>query len=126
MNEAMRKLAAELARMTSEEAAEWLMSRYPIDSSYGEAFILLAHRSWRREDQRRLARYYLQRMPFASSKPYEVFASFMSLRALIPILKEYLPESTEDMQLLQYHLTPILRQLVRSDDDAKLVEALFK
>lgn len=125
MNAELKEIAARLRQMNSPEAADWLIHKYPIDGDYGAVFALLTHRSWLREDQRRLASYYLQKIPFATAKPYEAFASFMSLRQLTDVLRERLPMHGERMDLLRYHLEPVLRRLAKSDADARLIETLL-
>ena len=78
MNERQKLLCAQLAEMGSEQAAEWLMTKYPVESiGYGEALLLIPHRSWKRSDQKRLAQYYFRKLPFSGARGYEAFASFM-------------------------------------------------
>jgi hypothetical protein len=126
MDTELRDMAAQLQRMSSTEAADWLMNKFPIDGEYGRVFSLLTHRSWLRPDQRRLADYYLQRIPFATARPYEAFASFMSLQQLTDVLKAKLPLASERMDLLRYHLEPVLRKLAKADSDLRLIEQLLR
>ena len=123
MNELERSQIKMLNRMSSEDAATWLMTEYPIDSpGYGVAIKLLAHKSWKKSDQLRLARYYFQKIPFASIKTYEVFASFMSIPSFLGVVKEYIPTEKNKLDLLLYYLRPVLEGRVRRVSDAKLVE----
>lgn len=47
MNERERVLCERLRAMESAEAAEWLISEYPMGSkNWGEALVLIPHRSW--------------------------------------------------------------------------------
>jgi hypothetical protein len=115
-----------LRRLSSEEAANWLIEQYPVESeNYGEAIVLLAHRSWKKSDQFRLARYYFRRVPFASSRPYEIFASFMSLSSFIKVIQERVPLNKEDRSLLVYHLKPVLKKKVSSASDEEMVNKLL-
>ncbi|WP_267112290.1 hypothetical protein [Xanthomonas sacchari] len=122
MNEKQRILCAQLAKMESEQAADWLMEKYPIESmDYGEALLLIPHRSWKRSDQKRLARYYFRKLPFASARGYEVFASFMSTGHLLDCVKERLPMSDFNTDLLLYHLIPVLNRFAKKDSDRKII-----
>jgi hypothetical protein len=122
MDDRLRAKCLELRKMTSNQAANWLIESYPVgDPDYGEAIQLLPHRSWKRADQIRLARYYLEKMPFASSRIYEVFASFMSLDVFLRVIRDHLARKTVDMDLLLYHLRPVLDRAVRTDQDRELL-----
>lgn len=111
--------------MASEDAATWLMENYPVDAhNYGDAIALIPHRSWGRSDQIRLARHYLRKLPFASSRVYEAFASFMSLDLFVKIIKEYWPHDEADVSLLIYHLRPVLNKFARTDSDRAVVLSL--
>jgi hypothetical protein len=114
MNEVQRQLLASIRAMTSEAAAGYLIEEYP----GSETIDLLRHRSWTKSDQDRLARYYLRRLPFASSRPYEVFLSFMSVRNFVNHLDRLLPYiAGQDLSLLLYHVEPLLNQAATSPSD---------
>jgi hypothetical protein len=119
MDQRLRKLCEQLRAMSSDEAAAWLMQTYKIDEpSWGEAIQLLPHRSWKRTDQLALASYYLQRMPYASERPYEAFISFMSIHNFLRALREHLPNASSDrLSLLHYHLSPLLERHAKSESD---------
>ena len=122
MDARLNRVIKELRGMESSGAADSLMNRYPPGSErYGDVFELMRHISWKRPDQVRLARYYLARRPFADSKPYEVFASFMALPRYLNILREVALHNDRDKELFLYHINPILRQLARSDRDRELI-----
>lgn len=122
MNDRQKLLCAQLAKMSSEQAAEWLMTKYPVESiDYGEALLLIPHRSWKRSDQKRLAQYYFRKLPFSGARGYEAFASFMSVRAFLDCVKERLPMSASDASLLLYYLIPILDRAAKSDSDRQLI-----
>lgn len=105
--------------MSSEEAATWLMEKYPItDSYYGSAFRLLGARYSRRADQRRLAGYYLQKLPFATSRSCKVFCSLIALATFLGVVADYLPAS-RDMGLLRYHLETVLNKVAKSEKDCR-------
>lgn len=125
-DEYLEAQSAELKRVSSEEAATWLMDQYPVNNpDYGRALLLLRSRSWKRTDQIRLARYYFQKIPFASSRPYEVFATFMSIQQLTKAIKENMPTSEADLDLLRYHLEPVLRKSCKSSSDQEIVRSLL-
>lgn len=70
-----------LKQFSSEEAAKLIIENYPIDSEfYYMAFDLIKSFSWKRKDRQILAKYYLKKMPFATSKPYECFLKVMTLK----------------------------------------------
>jgi hypothetical protein len=117
MNEEMRKQAAMLRRMNSNEAADWLLSRYPLGaSSWGHALTLLDHVSLTRQDIRRLAAHYLRQTPYPSDRPYRVFAKLLGLPGLLKQLETYIPMQRRDADLLMYHLRPML-DAAESDRD---------
>lgn len=117
MDERTRAIARELRNLSSEAAADWLLEHYPPGSSCGTAFAVMPHRSWTRTDQKRLARAYLRRVPFASARPYEVFASFMSIGVLIEIFEENRLAASRDLDLFLYHIEPVLRKAARTAAD---------
>lgn len=113
--------------MESSQAASWLMDEFPIsDIRYGEVFQFIGSRSWKRADQIRLARYYLQKIPFSSSKPYEVFSRFMSLRLFLSILKEFFPIAKDDIDLFFYHVNPVLELKIKNPEDRNMVNLFIK
>lgn len=123
MDDALTAQAVMLRNMESGEAADWLMEAYPLDHpDYGNAFRLLRGRSWQRADQFRLARYYLQKAPFASATPYEALCSIMAQKVFLQVMAEQLPASNEKRGLLRYHLEPLLLRLARSEADREEVE----
>ena len=126
MNERQKLLCAQLAEMGSEQASEWLMTKYPVESiGYGEALLLIPHRSWKRSDQKRLAQYYFRKLPFSGARGYEAFASFMSIRTFLGCVNERLPMSASDASLLLYYLIPVLSKTAKSDSDRQLIMSLI-
>jgi len=113
--------------MRSDEAATWLMETYKVpEDGWWEAITLIPHRSWARPDQLRLARYYLQRIPFANGRPYETFAAFMPVRKLVQVIREHLPNVKRDrVDLLCYYLLPILSGRAKTQNDVLAVKNLF-
>lgn len=123
MNEKQRVECLMISGMTSEQAAEWLINRYPISSEeYNEAFVLIPHRSWGRSEQRRLANYYLGKVPFAAGRAYEALASIMPARVLLKELVYYIPEENADVELMVYYLMPALSKCTRNNLDVRAVE----
>jgi len=127
MDERERNLCTKIRAMRSDEAANWLLETYKVgETGYGEAFLLIRHRSWAREDQVRLARYYLQRIPFASGQPYEAFATFMPIRTLVGIVRELLSNVSKDrIWLLQYYLCPLIKKKARTSQDIQAADELI-
>lgn len=127
MDERLRKLCSELRSMDSESAITWIMEKYPItEDSWGEAVLLLPHRSWEKKDQLKLANYYLSRVPFASARGYEAFASFMSVSALVGVLRKYIPSEPSDRDLFRYYVIRVLENAAKHEKDKKLVKDFSK
>lgn len=116
-----------LTSLSSSQAADWLLSAFPIESQrYWDGLLLIPHRSWRRSDQLRLARHYLQRIPFASARGYEIFASFMQVSTFLTCIRESLPLSDERLDLLLDYLIPVLSAMAKSPKDSDLVAAFVR
>jgi hypothetical protein len=113
--------------MPSDQAASWLMKRYPItDTSYGDVFPLIKSRSWLKNDQVLLAKYYLQRIPFSSPRPYEIFSSLLPIKTFISIIKDNISDNPDDISLLLYYLKPILQDKIKDKNNIEVVELFFK
>ncbi|WP_313460687.1 hypothetical protein [Stenotrophomonas sp.] len=82
----------------------------------------MAARSWKRADQKRLADHYLARLPFASAKPYKVFLSFMAVPVFLSVLEKHLPRDKSGLDLLRYHLEPMLVLAAVTDKDSRVVQ----
>ena len=123
MDNRIRLLSEDLRNKSSKDAADWLIEKFPTDcEEYGIAISLMTHRSWKREDQVRLAKYYLRKLPFSSSKVYEAFISFMQLERFLKVIREYLPDNEADRNLLAYHLSPVLKKHAKSDKEQEIVK----
>ncbi|WP_240202458.1 hypothetical protein [Pseudomonas sp. ICBG1301] len=119
-------LRKELAKMTSDQAAAWILSRYPLSSdNWGEALLLLPHRSWKRPEQKRLADYYFKKIPFSSARGYEAFASIMSIKLMVACINDALPKDPGRTELLFYHLIPVLKRFAKNDADRKIIEGFL-
>lgn len=122
MDQRLRSIVSDLREKGSNEAASWLMEHYPTgNGGAGEALTIIAHLSWKKADQVRLAEYYLSGMPFASARPYEVFASFMNVPSLIEIMRKYVP-SGDRKQLFEYHAGPVLTRAAKTPVDRDAVQ----
>lgn len=123
MDQKLRTLIGDLRKMSSSQAADWLMDRYPAGSAnWGDAMTILVHLSWKKAEQERLANHYLSRVPFASARPYEAFASFMQVSRLIDILRKGIPHDRRDRGLLEYHVGPVLARAARTPADHEAVQ----
>jgi hypothetical protein len=126
MDNRLKTMCVELGQMASAQAADWLIETFPVDGAeYGDAITLIPHRSWKRSDQLRLARHYLTKVPFASSRPYEAFASFMSFELFMQVIREYMPTNKSDIDLLIYHLSPVMKKAARTDADRELMKTFI-
>lgn len=120
MDEMMRAQAAELRKMPSSAAADWLLQHYPRG---GEGIILLEHISLRKADTRRIAKQYLSGAPFAQDRPYRIFAKLLGLSELIRILGVSPTRTANDAELLAYHLEQLIRQ--SQDDESRQSGSAF-
>lgn len=126
MNQHIRSTAAELRKMNSGEAADWLMTQYPADSAnIGEALDIASHLSWKKADQLRLAEHYLGRLPFANARPYRALASVMPVHRLIAVLKKRIPSDESRRDLLWYLAGPVLTRAVKTAQDQEAVQAFM-
>jgi hypothetical protein len=126
MDKRIRLLSKDLRKKSSKDAADWLIEKFPTDcEEYGVAITLMTHRSWKREDQVRLAKYYLRKLPFSSSKVYEAFITFMQLERFLKVIREYLPDNEADRNLLAYHLNPVLKKHAKSDKEQEIVKVFM-
>ena len=126
MDQHLRSAVNDLRNMSSSDAADWLMVHHPVDSkSAGEALIIASHLSWKKADQLRLADYYLSKLPFASARPYEVFASMLPIHKLIAILRDKMPNEEADRDLLWYHAGPVLTRAAKTTQDHEAVQTLM-
>ena len=122
MDERQRALCAQLVKMSSDQAADWLMDKYPIESAdWGEAMLLIPHRTWKRSDQKRLAQYYFRRLPFSGPRGYESFAAIMSIKLLVGCVTEAVPAEASRVELLLYYLIPALNRAAKNDLDRQLI-----
>jgi hypothetical protein len=116
------KIETKIKKLASEDAASFLMETFPVEAeNYSEAFRVMAHRSWKKTDQLRLARFYLKKTPFVNSKPYEVFASFMSLPSFISVVKEAISNKPNDLQFIAYYVAPVLVRSIKTEKDRNIV-----
>jgi hypothetical protein len=126
MDQRLQEKLVDLRKMGSGPAADWLLANCPINSDQsGDAFSIIPRLSWQKNDQYRLAKHYLSKIPYASSHPYEAFASFMPTKKLVDLIGDFLPIDQTDKNLLRYHLTPVLTKSAKTDADRAAVNALL-
>ena len=122
MDKKLRDFAKSLRRMESEDAADWLLSHHPNGTpGAGWAVSAIAHRSWKRADQVRLATHYLSNLPHASDRAYRIFASFMTIPRFLKVIESHLPVAENRADLLFYYLIPTLRDAARTDCDREAI-----
>lgn len=112
------ELCKQLRRMTSAEAANFLMSKAEAYQDKDRTFVRYVKcRSWKVCDQVRLVRFFLDKKPFASEKPYDYFLSVMSVKNFIKILNELDPELL-DNDLFKYYIRQSLMKINISGSEA--------
>lgn len=122
----LSQISAQLRKMESSAAADWLIENYPIEHPrYWEVFQIIPHVSWKRPEQARLAKYYLRKRPFASASPYAVFASIMSFTRFLKAMREVIPDAPNDREMLLYLLRPVLEESAKTNRDKELAELLI-
>jgi hypothetical protein len=122
MDKRLKALCVQLGKMSSELATDWMISTYPVDAmEWGEALLLIPHRTWKRSDQKRLARYYFCKLPFSGGRGYEVFASIMPLQVLVACILERLPTESSRIELLCYYLVPVLERFAKNESDRQMI-----
>src|SRR3954469_21943550 len=126
MDSRLTERLKQLRKMSSSDAADWLMREMPRDSpGLDDALTLIGGISWESADQLKLAKHYLTGPVFAGNRPYRTFASFMKAANLIRILEESIPTDDRRRSLLKDHLSPILSQLAKNYDDRDFVKAFL-
>jgi hypothetical protein len=127
MDAALRAEVEILRGLESAEAADYVLRTYPLEAlQWGRALDLIASRSWKREDQVRLAEHYLSRIPYASALPYEVFAGLLPFADFVRIIQHYWPKAQCDHGLLCYHLAPLVKRYVEAGADRKQADELLR
>ena len=87
MDEKNRKEASYIHSLSSEDAATFLIEQY------GNGWpVTITHRSWRKADQIRLARVFIQGRVHATGRGYKDFLSFMSIDVFLKVVEEGLPK----------------------------------
>lgn len=49
----------------------------------------------------------------------------MSFDLFMQVIKEQLPSSKEDVDLLLYHLSPVMKKVAKSDSDRELIRSFI-
>ncbi len=116
-----------LRAMSSVDAAHKLISDYPAGSAeYWKAFDVIAKVSMDRKSKILLANHYLERIPFANSRPYEIFSSVMSVSDFLNVIQRFLPVDAKDRRLLMYHLKPVVRKRAKTAREVELVKRFMQ
>lgn len=121
MDAELWRIAAQLRRMPSGEAAEWLLAH----EGRGTAVLLLGHVPLTRKDNLRLAKHFLTRLPHAHATTYKVFAERLSVPDFVAVIRENLPEDASGMDLLLYYLKPVLKTAIRSPQGEEAARTLI-
>ncbi|WP_413208465.1 hypothetical protein [Rhodospirillum sp. A1_3_36] len=112
--------------MNSSEAANWMISNYRIeDFNSGDAYVVIQHRSWLKEDQVKLADYFLGNIPHVTNRGYKAFLTFMSLPRFLRVIEKKIPKKREDRELLKYYLYPLLKNHPESQKHQKLIKDIL-
>ena len=127
MDQKLRPEIGEIRRMSSGDAASYLLDKYPREASnWHVALRIIPHRSWKAKDQLRLAEHYFATPAFASPRPYEVFAAFMSLENFLSIMKVHAVYDASRRDLLCYHLGGVLQIYETNEQNRQRVSAFLK
>jgi hypothetical protein len=112
-----------LRSMTSDAAASWIMSRYPIDrADWYVALLLIPKLSLKRPERAALADYYLKKLPFANARPYQMFVSILGVKRLIYVLRRHIPQDAGRRDLFEYYVFPTLRRAAKTPGEHELID----
>ena len=88
-----------LRSLSNEQAMEWLIKNYPLDSdNYYMVFYLIPHLSWKKKYRRKLAEYYFAKLPFASDIPFTSFLKIMPPHEMLKIIDYVLSNDKKDLK----------------------------
>jgi hypothetical protein len=116
MDETQRKNCEIIRNMSSSDAADWLLTNHPNDGCF-----YVAKRTWKKQEQIRLANHFLSRIPHATDRCYEALLSVMALPRFVEVVEANLPEESSKKNLLEYYLLPALNKFVKSPTDKAAV-----
>lgn len=117
MTEEQRKVLEQLRRMSSQDAASWLIENQPYDMAR-----YIPKISWRRPEHMVLANFMLKKIPHASARGYEALLQVMGIKKVLYVIEQYMPIDEESKDLLGYHLRPSLKKSVRTEGERVLVK----
>lgn len=111
MDQALRDEIDHLRGLTSPDAFSWLVQHHP------QLRRSIAHRAWAVEEQEALLRHYLpEKLPFAPGDGYRWLVQATSLSRVVRHITLLLPSIPQDrLDLLEYHLRPVLSDAARSE-----------
>lgn len=118
----------ELRALGSEAAATYLMTQYGVECRhyFHRPLHLMLHCSWKRSDQVRLAHHFLLTKPFNEHvKHLGDFASFMSLRLLVKLIREHMKIGVLDLWTFRNYVELVLTSKAKSERDKALVSQLM-
>lgn len=119
MNATQTEAIEKLRKMESAEAVDWLLKHHPKEGCF-----YISKRTWRKQDQLRLAEHFLSSVPHASAVCYESLLSVMALPKFVGVLKKYIPQNAADKELLEYYLYPTLDKYAKNDNDRLAIAAI--
>lgn len=126
MEERRQRECEDFRALTSEEAATQLISRCTDGNCDHNALLLLRCRTWKREDQDRLARHLLFRRPYIEQLHLlDRFASFMSLQLLVKLMREHKFVDALDLFQVRHVLEPKLMQMAKSVSEVSAIREML-
>ena len=118
MNESQREASKELRAMSSAAAADWVISNHPKDGCF-----FISKRSWRVDDQYKLAYHFLSSIPHASDNCYVQLLSVMSVSNFLKVIESQLERSKSSIDLLSYYVLPALENAGKTEKDNYLIKS---
>ncbi|MCG8516674.1 MAG: hypothetical protein MI794_01625 [Pseudomonadales bacterium] len=119
MDQAARDKIEAIRAMESSSAADWL-----IENQQRNGCAYISKRTWKKEDQIKLAAHYLESIPHASGRCYESLLTVMPVQRFVTVLRTYLPVGAKDIDLLCYCLYPALEKFSKTDKDKAIIAEL--
>ncbi len=112
LQEQIKQIKLAFRKVERSSRLQWLFEHYPITAKdYYIAYFLIASDTWNKSQRRAILEYYLQTIPHASEQYYLKLLKVIPLAEFIEVIDRIkMKLNDEDLDLLNYYLSPILRE----------------
>ena len=114
--------------LSNQQALDWLLTTYPKTSPHkaGHAIKLIAHRSWKKQQQTDLVNAYMPVMfPNGFLVALKTFNSIMSSKNLTNMLYNLVKDDDKKLDTIRFYLPFFIRD-VKDDVDKEIFTELLK